>query len=565
MQNIDWFVLIFTLLVIVVYGTIKTRGAVTANEYIKAGNNAKWWTIGLSVMATQASAITFLSTPGQAYNDGLGFVQFYFGIPIAIVIVCTVFIPIYHKLKVYTAYEFLESRFDLKTRSLTAVLFLIQRSLSAGITIFAPAIILSTVLGWDLLTLNIIIGSLVIIYTVSGGTKAVNYTQKYQMGIILFGLITVLYIIISLLPENINLDNALKIASVNSKMEVLNFSFDLENRYTVWSGILGGTFLMMSYFGTDQSQVQRYLSGKSLKEMQLGMIFNGVFKIPMQFFILFIGVMVFVFYQFNHSPLNFNPQGKKIISETIYESHYKYLENRLEDNFEEKKIVINDFLETNNKLSKEKIDLLSYEEKEIREAAKLIIKRAAEKKQIKIETNDKDYVFINFILDNLPKGLIGLLLAVILSAAMSSTSSEINALATTTSIDILKRNFSKVNDTNIVYYTKLMTLFWGLCAIGIACVAYLADNLIQLVNIIGSIFYGNVLGVFLIAFFIKHIKSNAVFISAIITQIIIIFAWYYDWMPFLWLNVFGCFVVIIISSFTQEIIQKLKFFRPLRN
>tara|TARA_B100001769_G_scaffold55696_1_gene40460 strand:- start:1027 stop:2676 length:1650 start_codon:yes stop_codon:yes gene_type:complete len=549
----------------VVYGTIKTRGAVTANEYIKAGNSAKWWTIGLSVMATQASAITFLSTPGQAYNDGLGFVQFYFGIPIAIVVVCTVFIPIYHKLKVYTAYEFLESRFDLKTRSLTALLFLIQRSLSAGITIFAPAIILSTVLGWDLLTLNIIIGSLVIIYTVSGGTKAVNYTQKYQMGIILFGLITVLYIIISLLPDNINLDNALKIASVNSKMEVLNFSFDLENRYTVWSGILGGTFLMMSYFGTDQSQVQRYLSGKSLKEMQLGMIFNGVFKIPMQFFILFIGVMVFVFYQFNHSPLNFNPQGKKIISETIYEADYKYLENRLNDNFEQKKIVINDFLETNNKLSKEKIDALNYEEKEIREAAKLIIKRVAEEKQIKIETNDKDYVFVNFILDNLPKGLIGLLLAVILSAAMSSTSSEINALATTTSIDILKRNFSNVNDTNIVYYTKLMTLFWGLCAIGIACVAYLADNLIQLVNIIGSIFYGNVLGVFLIAFFIKHIKSNAVFISAIITQIIIIIAWYYDWMPFLWLNVFGCLLVIIISIFTQEIIQKLKLLRPLRN
>ena len=565
MQNIDWFVLVFTLLVIVVYGTLKTRGAVTANEYIKAGNSAKWWTIGLSVMATQASAITFLSTPGQAYNDGLGFVQFYFGIPIAIVVVCTVFIPIYHKLKVYTAYEFLESRFDLKTRSLTALLFLIQRSLSAGITIFAPAIILSTVLGWDLLTLNIIIGSLVIIYTVSGGTKAVNYTQKYQMGIILFGLITVLYIIISLLPDNINLDNALKIASVNSKMEVLNFSFDLENRYTVWSGILGGTFLMMSYFGTDQSQVQRYLSGKSLKEMQLGMIFNGVFKIPMQFFILFIGVMVFVFYQFNHSPLNFNPQGKKIISETIYEADYKYLENRLNDNFEQKKIVINDFLETNNKLSKEKIDALNYEEKEIREAAKLIIKRVAEEKQIKIETNDKDYVFVNFILDNLPKGLIGLLLAVILSAAMSSTSSEINALATTTSIDILKRNFSNVNDTNIVFYTKLMTLFWGLCAIGIACVAYLADNLIQLVNIIGSIFYGNVLGVFLIAFFIKHIKSNAVFISAIITQIIIIIAWYYDWMPFLWLNVFGCLLVIIISIFTQEIIQKLKLLRPLRN
>ena len=564
MHNIDWFVLIFTLLVIVVYGTIKTRGAVTAKEYIKAGNNAKWWTIGLSVMATQASAITFLSTPGQAYNDGLGFVQFYFGIPIAIVVVCTVFIPIYHKLKVYTAYEFLESRFDLKTRSLTALLFLIQRSLSAGITIFAPAIILSTVLGWDLLTLNILIGSLVIIYTVSGGTKAVNYTQKYQMGIILLGLVTVLYVIFSLLPEGINFNNAIKIASANSKMEVLNFSFDLENRYTVWSGVLGGTFLMMSYFGTDQSQVQRYLSGKSLKEMQLGMIFNGIFKIPMQFFILFIGVMVFVFYQFNPAPLNFNPQGKAIISGTIYEVEYNDLELKLEENFNKKTLIIDklvneDFSKKNqtidvseNEIVKEKIDLLNDYENSLREQAKILIDKASSEKNEKVETNDKDYVFINFILNNLPKGLIGLLLAVILSAAMSSTSSEINALATTTSVDILKRNFKIVDDNNIVYYTKLMTLFWGLCAIGIACVAFLADNLIQLVNIIGSIFYGNVLGIFLIAFFIKHIRSNAVFISAIITQGVILFAWYYDWMPFLWLNVFGCALVIIISSLAQK-------------
>ena len=556
--------MIFTLLVIVVYGTIKTRGAVTAKEYIKAGNNAKWWTIGLSVMATQASAITFLSTPGQAYNDGLGFVQFYFGIPIAIVVVCTVFIPIYHKLKVYTAYEFLESRFDLKTRSLTALLFLIQRSLSAGITIFAPAIILSTVLGWDLLTLNILIGSLVIIYTVSGGTKAVNYTQKYQMGIILLGLVTVLYVIFSLLPEGINFNNAIKIASANSKMEVLNFSFDLENRYTVWSGVLGGTFLMMSYFGTDQSQVQRYLSGKSLKEMQLGMIFNGIFKIPMQFFILFIGVMVFVFYQFNPAPLNFNPQGKAIISGTIYEVEYNDLELKLEENFNKKTLIIDklvneDFSKKNqtinvseNEIIKEKIDLLNDYENSLREQAKILIDKASSEKNEKVETNDKDYVFINFILNNLPKGLIGLLLAVILSAAMSSTSSEINALATTTSVDILKRNFKIVDDNNIVYYTKLMTLFWGLCAICIACVAFLADNLIQLVNIIGSIFYGNVLGIFLIAFFIKHIKSNAVFISAIITQGVILFAWYYDWMPFLWLNVFGCALVIIISSLAQK-------------
>ena len=558
MHNLDWFVLTFTLLLIVLYGTLKTSGAKTANDYIKAGNEAKWWTIGLSVMATQASAITFLSTPGQAYNDGLGFVQFYFGLPIAVVIVCTIFMPIYHKLKVYTAYEFLESRFDLKTRSLTAVLFLIQRSLSASITIFAPAIILSTVLGWDLITTNIIIGLVVIIYTVSGGTKAVNFTQKYQMGVIFIGLIIVLFTIFSLLPSDINFEKAIKIASANSKMDVLNFSFDLENRYTVWSGIIGGTFLMMSYFGTDQSQVQRYLSGKSLKEMQLGMIFNGIFKIPMQFFILFIGVMVFVFYQFNPSPLNFNPQGKIIISNSSYENEYKQLEENLQKNFDERTFILNDILSKDKIEVKEKIDNLNYEEKIIRDRAKILIGKAAKDKNEKVETNDKDYVFINFILENLPKGLIGLLLAVIISAAMSSTSSEINALATTTSIDILKRNFSYVNDDNIVFFTKLMTLFWGLCAIAIACVAYLADNLIQLVNIIGSIFYGNVLGIFLIAFFLKVLKSNAVFIGAIITQIIIIMAWFYDWMPFLWLNVFGCVMVILISFLIHLILKGFK-------
>ena len=556
MESLDWFVLLSTLIIIVVYGTIKTTGAKTAREYIQAGNNAKWWTIGLSVMATQASAITFLSTPGQAFNDGLGFVQFYFGIPIAVIIVCLIFIPIYHKLKVYTAYEFLESRFDLKTRSLTASLFLIQRSLSAGITIFAPAIILSSVLGWDLLTLNIIIGSLVIIYTVSGGTKAVNYTQKYQMGIIFLGLIIVLFTILNLLPENIDFKKAVEIASINSKMEVLNFSFDLENRYTIWSGLIGGTFLMLSYFGTDQSQVQRYLSGKSIKEMQLGMIFNGIFKIPMQFFILFIGVMVFVFYQFNSSPLNFNPQAEKIALESKYEKPYIDLKYKLEENFNERNLVINDFIENKTISSKDKIDQLNIEEKDIRDKAKLIIQKAAKEKNIKIESNDKDYVFINFILENLPKGLVGLLLAVILSAAMSSTSSEINALATTTSIDIVKRNFKNVNDQNIVYYTKLFTLFWGICSIGVACVAYLADNLIQLVNIIGSIFYGNVLGIFLIAFFLKNIRSNAVFTAAVITQIIILIAWWESWMPYLWLNVFGCVLVIALSSILQLLLKK---------
>ena len=554
MHTIDWIILVSTLLLIVIYGTLKTRGAKSSSDYIKAGNQAKWWTIGLSVMATQASAITFLSTPGQAFHDGMGFIQFYFGIPLAIIIVCMVFIPIYHKLKVYTAYEYLETRFDLKTRTLTALLFLIQRSLSAGITIFAPAIILSSVLGWDLTTLNIILGLLVIIYTVSGGTKAVNYTQKYQMGIIFIGLLICLAVIINLLPENISFRNAIDIAGANSKLEVLNFSFDLENRYTIWSGLLGGTFLMMSYFGTDQSQVQRYLSGKSLKEMQLGMIFNGVLKIPMQFFILFIGVMVFVFYQFNSSPINFNPQSISIVNNSTYEKDYSTLQNELNNVFNEKQYQINNYLSGNSD-AKYELSELELKEKKIRLEAKNLIALASKEKNIKVETNDKDYVFITFILENLPKGLIGLLLAVILSAAMSSTSSEINALATTTAIDIYKRNKKNVTDEQLVKSTKFFTFLWGIIAIGIACVAYLADNLIQLVNIIGSIFYGNVLGIFLIAFFFKFIKSNAIFYAAIITQIIIIYGWYNDWMPFLWLNVFGCVVVITISSLFQ-LVQK---------
>ena len=550
MHTIDWIILVSTLLLIVIYGTIKTRGAKSSEDYIKAGNQAKWWTIGLSVMATQASAITFLSTPGQAFHDGIGFVQFYFGIPLAIIIVCMVFIPMYHKLKVYTAYEYLESRFDLKTRTLTALLFLIQRSLSAGITIFAPAIILSSVLGWDLTMLNIIIGLLVIIYTVSGGTKAVNYTQKYQMGIIFTGLIISLFVIISLLPDNVNFKSAIDIAGINSKLEVLDFSFDLENRYTIWSGLLGGTFLMMSYFGTDQSQVQRYLSGKSLKEMQLGMIFNGILKIPMQFFILFIGVMVFVFYQFNSSPINFNPQSVEVVTNSSYEKEYNSLEKQLNIIFDEKQNQINNYL-SGNYDAKYGLSELELKEKELRKNAKSLITLASKEKNIKVETNDKDYVFITFILNNLPKGLIGLLLAVILSAAMSSTSSEINALATTTAIDIYKRNKKNVTDQEVLKYTKIFTFVWGIIAIVIASIAYLADNLIQLVNIIGSIFYGNVLGIFLIAFFLKFIKSNAIFIGAIITQIIIIYGWYNDWMPFLWLNLFGCFVVIAISSALQ--------------
>ncbi|MFQ3369209.1 MAG: SSS family solute:Na+ symporter [Flavobacteriaceae bacterium] len=552
MQLLDWIVLSSTLLIIVIYGTLKTRGSKNAIDYIKGGSEAKWWTVGISVMATQASAITFLSTPGQAFNDGMGFVQFYFGLPIAIIIICIVFIPIYHKLKVFTAYEYLESRFDLKTRTLTSILFLIQRSLAAGITIFAPAIILSSVLGWDLTTLNIIIGLLVIVYTVSGGTKAVNYTQKYQMAVIFTGLIITFLIIVSSLPDNVSFQKAIELAGVNDKMKILDFSFDFENRYTVWSGVIGGTFLALSYFGTDQSQVQRYLSGKSLKEMQMGMIFNGILKIPMQFFILLIGVMVFVFYQFNPSPLNFNPQAEIIVSQSNKAKEYSELKSSLEEVYYLKNEVTNEYLKDNKEFLIEEIKNLNEREKEIRDNAKKIIDEVSRNSAKKTESNDKDYVFISFILNNLPKGLVGLLIAVILSAAMSSTASELNALATTTTIDLYNRNKkTKSTEMQTVNATKMFTVLWGAFAIGIACVAYLADNLIQLVNIIGSIFYGNVLGIFLIAFFIKYIKSNAVFLGALITQLIIIYVWYNDFMPYLWLNLLGTLTVIIISYALQ--------------
>nr|WP_298995158.1 sodium:solute symporter [uncultured Polaribacter sp.] len=554
LHEIDWIILSITLLFIVVYGTYVTRKNSNVTDYIKGGNDTKWWTIGLSVMATQASAITFLSTPGQAFHSGMGFVQFYFGLPIAMVVICVVFIPIYHKLKVYTAYEFLEGRFDAKTRTLTAILFLIQRGLAAGITIFAPAIILSAVLGWDLLSLNIIIGFLVIIYTVSGGTKAVNVTQKQQMIVIFLGMLIAFFMILSQLPEDITFSKALTIAGASDKMQVLDFSFDLNNRYTVWTGFIGGTFLMLSYFGTDQSQVQRYLSGKSVRESQLGLIFNGLLKVPMQFFILLVGVMVFVFYQFNASPLNFNPKVKDEVANSVYAEQYKSLETEHIEIENKKKILLADGFQDNERTQ---IQALNKRDLELKESARVIIDKIDETAIEKLESNDKDYVFIHFILNNLPRGLIGLLLAVILSAAMSSTASELNALASTTAMDLYKRNIKEEkSDAHYVKASKWFTLAWGILAILVACIANLFDNLIQLVNIIGSIFYGNVLGIFLLAFFIKYVKGNAVFIAAIITQTIIIITWYLDVLPYLWLNLLGCILVMSIAVLLQSFTRK---------
>ena len=564
---VDWIVLSITLSFIVVYGTYVTRKNKNVTDYIKGGSDSKWWTIGLSVMATQASAITFLSTPGQAFHSGMGFVQFYFGLPIAMVIICVVFIPIYHKLKVYTAYEFLEGRFDQKTRSLAAILFLIQRGLAAGITIYAPAIILSAVLGWDLLTLNILIGFLVIIYTVSGGTKAVNVTQKQQMVIIFIGMLIAFYMILSQLPVDITFTKALEIAGASNKMKVIDFSSDLSNRYTIWTGILGGTFLMLSYFGTDQSQVQRYLSGKSIRESQMGLIFNGLLKVPMQFFILLIGVMVFVFYQFNPSPLNFNPGANEAVSKSTYRTEYRALTEAHIAIENSKKIIFADGFQTKEK---EQIQDLNTRDLALKTRSKEIIDEIDKENPLdKIESNDKDYVFIHFILNNLPRGLIGLLLAVILSAAMSSTASELNALASTTTMDLYRRNVQEEkNEAHFVKVSKWFTLLWGLVAISIACVANLFENLIELVNIIGSIFYGNVLGIFLLAFFFKKVNGNAVFKAAIITQVLVCLIFYFGIyrlkseglepvVSYLWLNFIGCILVLFFALlFVYKLINK---------
>ena len=553
MSSIDWFILISTISFIVGYGVYKTRKFNTIKDHLKGGGSANWLTVGLSVMATQASAITFLSTPGQAFDEGMGFVQFYFGLPLAIIVVCLVFIPIYHKLKVYTAYEYLEQRFDRKTRTLASILFLIQRGLGAGITIFAPAIILSTILGWDLKILIFTIGILVIIYTVSGGTKAVSITQKQQMFVIMSGMIIAFLLILNSFPENVNFNNALKLAGLGGKMEIVDFSFDIEKKYTFWSGITGGFFLALSYFGTDQSQVQRYLSGKSIKESQLGLMFNAVLKIPMQFFILLTGVMVFVFFEFNDTPINFNPQVTNYL-EQVQNKEYiiekeKFISLRKEKRETQLKYIKNNNLLNSNSLDKKIVELHA-EEKKIRQNVKTIANEIAPSS---IESNDLDYIFIFFILNYLPKGLIGLLLAVILSAAMSSTASELNALSTTTVIDLYKRNhLVKKSDNHYLKASKWFTVMWGIIAIIFASVGRLFENLIELVNLIGSLFYGTVLGIFIVAFFFKKIKGNEVFYSACLSQILIFFIYGYFEIGYLWLNFIGAIMTIIFSNISKK-------------
>ena len=549
MLTIDWFLLIGTLLFIAFYGVWKNQDHSSIKSYIKGDNKARWWTVGLSVMATQASAITFLSTPGQAYNEGMGFIQFYFGLPFAMLIICLFFLPVYQKLNVYTAYEFLESRFDLKTRTLTAILFLIQRGLAAGITIYAPAIILSVALGWDLKILVVLIGFIVIFYTLIGGTNAVNVTQKQQMIIIIIGLISAFWIALIKMPENIDFSKALKLASYNEKLNILDFSLDLNSRYTFWSGITGGLFLALSYFGTDQSQVQRYLSGKSLKESQMGLIMNGFLKVPFQFFILLLGVIVFVFYQYETPPIHFNSKNIIEIKKSNLSNDYFQVEKEYELTQDKKhELLLNPMFFENDQLKKDYLKLELDNKKQKEKVNNLILTNNKD-----ASINDKDYVFITFIINHLPNGIIGLLLAVIFAAAMSSTASELNALSATTLIDLYKRHTPNLSENHYVNMAKLFTLIWGIIAIVFAYNGNLFENLIQLVNIIGSIFYGTILGIFLVAIFFKKIGGNPVFFGAIISEFLIIYCYLFEEFGYLWLNVIGAVLTLTIAYLLQEI------------
>ena len=551
LSPIDWIILSSTLLFIVVYG-LRKKAAKDIDAYLLGSKEAKWWTIGLSVMATQASAITFLSTPGQAYADGMRFVQFYFGLPIAMVILCITFIPIYYRLKVYTAYEYLESRFDLKTRSLAAILFLVQRGLAAGITIYAPAIILSSILGWNLDITIITIGALVIIYTVTGGTKAVSQTQKLQMVVILIGMAVAFYMLLGYLPEETSFSEALHLAGASGKMQVIDFSIDLNSRYTFWSGITGGVFLALSYFGTDQSQVQRYLSGRSIRESRLGLMFNALLKVPMQFGILLTGVMVFVFYQTHQAPLHFNKVEEDRVLQTTQAEAYQALQAEYAVWFEDKQRLGARYLEMRQSdpqaalLIANEIAEADVREQSLRQSAKDLIKQT----NPDAETNDKDYVFITWILNHMPKGLVGLLLAMIFSAAMSSTAAELNALGSTTTVDIYRRNFRPTApDRHFVRASMGFTLLWGIIAILFALFGTLFENLIQFVNIIGSIFYGTILGIFLAAFYVKRLKSQAVFLAALVSQSIVLLCYFTSDIGYLWFNVIGCGGVILIALF----------------
>jgi Na+/proline symporter len=555
MNYIDWVVLFGTIVFIVSYGVWRTRGNRTVEGFLKGDNSMKWWMIGVSIMATQASAITFLSTPGQAIEDGMRFLQVYFGLPIAMVIISVTMVPIYYRLKVYTAYEYLETRFDLKTRSLAALLFLMSRGLSAGITLFAPSLVLSTILGWSITFTTLIIGVLVIIYVVSGGTKAVSLTQRQQMTVIMSGMILAGILALYMLPDHVSFGDTVQIAGELGKLNLVNLEFDPNDRYNIWSGLIAGTFLSLSYFGTDQSQVARYLGGTSVTESRLGLMFNGLLKIPMQFIILFIGVLVYVFYLFNQPPVFHN----RVLEERAMQTSSAPVLGSLQENYnvlyQEKRKAVDGLVQAIHENNEESIETNSAAVKEIQQQETVLrdsVKSTIGKAIPNAKTRDTDYMFLNFVLSNLPHGVIGLLLAVMFSAAMSSMAGELNALASTTTMDIYKRSvYKKGSEKHYLRASKGFTIMWALLAMVFSMLASFAENLIQFVNIVGSLFYGTILGIFLTAFYIKRVHGAAVFWAALIAELIVLYCYAFTDIAFLLYNIIGCVAVILISLLFQ--------------
>jgi SSS family solute:Na+ symporter len=560
MSNIDWSVLIVTLLAIVGYGVYKSRGSQSMDSYLLGNQSMPWYTVCLSVMATQASAITFLSAPGLAYSSGMSFVQFYFGLPLAMIVLCITFVPIFHRLKVYTAYEYLEQRFDLNTRAFTAFLFLIQRGLSTGITIYAPSIILSIILNIDTTYTTLFIGSLVIFYTVYGGTKAVSYTQLLQMSIIFCGLFAAGIMVVHLLPGTVGFGKAVAIAGKMGRTNAIDFSFDWNNPYTVWSGLIGGFFLQLSYFGTDQSQVGRYLTGASVSQSRLGLLMNGLVKIPMQFLILLIGVLVFTFYQYNKAPLFFNSYELNKLEKSPYKAELKQLQANYDQLFTHKK----------NEVTKLEKALALKDEKAIATQRTAVKKADEDTKVIRLDltklmlkndenaaVNDNNYIFLSFVTEYLPKGLIGLLIAIIFLASMGSTASALNSLASTSVIDIYKRLVNKsASDQHYVKASRWATIIWGVVCLIMALFTSKIGNLLEAVNILGSFIYGTILGVFIVAFYFKKVGAKAVFFGAILAEIMVCICGFMEVVAYLWLNVIGCLLVVVLSLVIQNSIGK---------
>lgn len=560
MHFLDWIVLMVTLLGIVAYGIYKSSGSRNMNDYFLGNQSMPWYFVMFSVITTQASAITFISAPGQAFTDGMRFVQFYFGMPLALLLVSFVFMPMFRKANVFTAYQFLEQRFDVKTRALTALLFLMQRGLSAGLTIYAPALILSSLLGWNIWLANFVMGGLVIIYTVSGGAKAVAYTQFQQMLVITLGMFIAGFMVVKLLPDDVGFFDAIKIADAVGNMNTITTQFNWNDKYNVWSGLIGGFFLSLAYFGTDQSQVGRYLSGKSESESRKGLLTTALVKIPMQYLILLIGALLVAFYHFHPSPVFFNEAALTKIETKEQLNEFQSLNTSFSNLEKKKREDAHRFLNASDEKSKLffKNELVKSKqmEGEIRTQAKALLKQA----DSSIDTNDTNYIFLNFVLHYLPAGFIGLLIAVIFCASWSSTASELNALSSTAVIDLYKRLFAPSQTENhYVLISKLFTVFWGLVAIGVAQFANALGSMIEAVNVLGSLFYGTVLGVFVVAFFVKYIKGSAVFLAAIVAEIAVVFLYKTDATAFLWLNMIGCALVIMIGLFVQLILNSFLF------